>query len=232
MDYIARVSTEGCSPTVEQVNAYASNPFRSGLLNFLSGEITKTLIVDWLHEVGWIAISEDEEPTVSLTRLGQATLKALRKADSLQPTGRVVLFSGGNPFDYARFISELADLPAFTLVDPFLKKITHLEDLLEQTDCVRILVASKLTIGERSRLGIALREVPAERLDIRISSEVLHDRFVIPEGGSVFSFGTSVTGLNKHFSVLIEIPEPKSNTIRERHRVIWEEGISLRDLET
>lgn len=229
LDYISRVNEGGGNPTLSQVQTYARNPFRAVWVKAALGEFLQTDLVDWLQANDWIAVNEGER--VSLTELGQCTLRALRRAQLQAPADSIVVFRKGGPFNYAEFLVRLATYGQFMLVDPYFSELQHLQDILERTQCSRILVSTKLEKPKRDGLALALRESVADRLDIREVSEV-HDRFVIPESGVVATLGTSLTGLDKHFSVMCVLEEPFSGMVRDWHRAKWGEAKSLRERST
>jgi len=202
------------------------NPFRAAWTNLMQGEFLQTAVTDWLQTNGWITVAQDDG--VSLTELGQCVLCALRDAQTEPPADRVILFREDAPFGYAEFLSRLASYPNFMLVDPYFSDLAHLEDLLTRTLCSRILVSTGLKKAQKDGLVVALRSIPADKLDIRAARD-LHDRFVIPEGGDAASLGTSLTGLGKHFSVMCVHGAPFSDTIRNWHRAKWDEAKSLRE---
>lgn len=224
LDYIGRVCEVGYSPTLRQVQAYARNPFRAAWMKIASGEFLQTDLVDWLHDNEWIDIDESER--VSLTELGQCALRALRRAQGQAPADSIVVFREGGPFNYAEFLTRLAEYGEFMLVDPYFRELEHLEDILKRTQCSRILISTKLKKPQRDGLVLALREPIASHLEIREVPEV-HDRFVIPESGGVATLGTSLTGLDKHFSVMCKLEDPFGEMIRRWHRTKWSEATSL-----
>ena len=231
LDYIARLNDEGYQPTTAQVQAYARNPFRQGTLGLI-GEQMRELggvpnPVEWMLGCNWIQRSDQD--TMAVTDLGRSAILALRRAGRQTPSGSVVVFAAGNPFNYADFVSTLAEYDPFMLVDPYFKVRTHLHDLFDRTKCNRILVSSRLKKEEETGLAIALREIDPEKLDIRVARTDIHDRFVIPDSGSVTSLGTSLTGIDKHFSVLVSIEDPWSSMIRDWHLEVWQQGKTLRE---
>jgi hypothetical protein len=60
----------------------------------------------------------------------------------------------------------------------------------------------------------------AREFAIRVSGEV-HDRFIIPVGGSVDALGTSLNGVGKKFTVMTTLDAPVADIIRSKHEELW-----------
>jgi hypothetical protein len=63
---------------------------------------------------------------------------------------------------------------------------------------------------------------------VRVSADV-HDRFVVPESGSVDQMGTSLSGLGKKLTVTAPIATPAADSIRSEVERAWGEALRFQE---
>lgn len=225
MAYVHSLNEQGYEPTENELEVYARDPFRvavvgPGLLAAM-GELLKTPIVEYVQNVGWIRFRNSDPRRAIVTDCGKAALAAMTKLSAAPPPDNSVLvLRSQDPFVYANVVGALGEIESYMLVDPYFR-LQFLQDLLDHTKCSRILLGPAQTTPEQSRLAVAVRDLPDSPIKIRVASSQFHDRFVIPGEGEVYSLGTSLTGVGKHFSLIVKIGSPWCGHVREYHEGLW-----------
>ena len=120
-----------------------------------------------------------------------------------------------------RVISHIATLGACAIVDRYFS-IESLLHVAHSTDAEAVLVGSQ----DKSKLAGLETTLPKLRLDRRFEirkTDVFHDRFVIPSSGPVWLLGTSLSGLGRRLSIMVELTdEALSGAVRDEFQLAWD----------
>jgi len=231
--YVALVTDAGYPLTLRGLYAYDLRPepeprgMQALVAAFATRPISPEALVAWMVRAGWLS-GKDE--VVWLTDLGRVVLEQLNRRDIEAEAPIQVALSPDDPVAYARVIERIARRGQGLLVDPFFR-LDHLLHIVQHTSVSRLLTSRKGRDGEAraSALAVALSRLNLERpFQVRVS-EKIHDRFVIPRSGPVDMLGTSLSGVGKALSVLVEIGEPAAGEIRRAHERIWEGATDLEE---
>jgi len=135
-----------------------------------------------------------------------------------------------DPLATARVIGRIGELGPCALVDPYFT-FERLPDLIRATQVERVLTSSRDPKKlEVLRLALGGFE-PGASPGIR-TSDVFHDRFVIPDAGPIWLLGTSLTGLGKRLALMVEVEdETVSSAIRTRFEEEWSQAAPVREEE-
>jgi len=232
LSYIAELEKHSYSPTFEDIERYASNPYRSSELNIIRhfSEIGKQSVVQYLEEMCWIEGEDESAVGVHLSSLGRTVLKALNDEQEKTKPPEMVVLDDRNPLSYAGLIREISRLGECMLADPYLR-LESLQDIVEHTSCTRLLTSKKIGDKEVDGLAIAVRDLNAKGnrvIDARVSSDKeFHDRFAIPLAGPILFVGVSLGGIGKSFSVMGKIDDPIASMIREKYEAFWASSNAL-----
>ena len=223
--YVALATGAGYPLTLRELYAYdlRPQPEPRGLQAVVAALAVRPVnpesLVSWMVRAGWLTGRDD---VVRLTDLGRIVLEHLNRRDIEAEAPIQVALSPDDPVAYARVIERIARRGQALLVDPYFR-LDHLLHIVQHSSVTRLLTSRKGGDGEAraSALAVALSRLNLERpFEVRISGEI-HDRFVIPPSGPVDMLGTSLSGVGKALSVLIEIGEPAAGEIRRAHERIW-----------
>jgi hypothetical protein len=180
-------------------------------------------IAAWLARLGWLNVAEG---AVAMTKLGRAVLAHLDQ-ESLEdeiPVG--IVLNQGDELAEARVISHIASLGPCAVIDRFFS-IDSLLQVAHLTQVGAVLVGST----DKAKLAGLETSLPKLRLDrdfeIR-KCDVFHDRFVIPDTGPVWLLGTSLSGLGRRLSMMVELAdESLSEVIRSEFHRVWSDAEPL-----
>lgn len=242
LNYIAAMHHQGVTLTAEEINAYAARAERkprggwqelsASTLQTLEGKVREPALV-WLLRVGWVELHGptdelDDENFVTITETGQAALRALDEAAEDEfALNTTVALDAKDPMALSKVIERIMGMGRAALVDRFFGPDVFLA-VAQRTKIERILTGP----SPKKRLaGVqqALDDVLIEReFDVRVDEEdQYHDRFVIPDTGSVWALGTSISGVGVRHSVMTEIKGPVAEAIRKDFENAWCEGRPL-----
>ena len=187
--------------------------------------------LEWMDRLGWLsygqrapgADAEKQEEVVRITNLGRAVLAAGREGDREVEIPAQIALTGDDPIARARVIERLAAVGPGALVDRYFGA----EDLLaivQETKLDRILTGPSESRGRLAGLRAAMNEVSLPReIEIRVDAkDEFHDRFAIPQDGPVWAIGTSLGGVGRRNSVMIELGDsPTATAIRNAFDECW-----------
>lgn len=176
-------------------------------------------VTDWLKRLHWIETRDDH--TVRITRTGQAVLRHLEESRVEADTPVAVVLDPEDELVMARVMGELAAIGPGALVDAYFS-VDHLLTLIRSTTIDRVLTGTsdskKLTELE---VGLGLVATP-RRFEVRKSGDI-HDRFVIPDNGPLWTIGTSLTGVGNKLSMMVQLSDESdfAQAIRGRFEHMW-----------
>lgn len=176
----------------------------------------------WLARLGWLTVA-DEGVSVSITQLGRAVLAHLDQ-ESLEdeiPVG--IVLNQGDELAEGRVMSHIATLGPCAIVDRYFS-LESLLQVVHSTDAEAVLVGSR----DKSKLAGLETTLPKLRLDRKFEirkTDVFHDRFVIPASGPVWLLGTSLSGLGRRLSIMVELTDERlSDAVRHEYRLAWDDA--------
>lgn len=230
LHYIDLLTQRGYQPALDEVAKYESNLERTSaqvLMRNLA-ELFYQTALDYVQKVGWIEVLDNETRLVELTALGKSVLDHLNEQEQILEPASVVVLDDSDPLSYARFVKEIATYDTCMLADPYFR-FDSLPDIVQHTHCTRILTSKRLKPEEISALSVALRDLDnSGEIEIRIcKQEEFHDRFILPNSGSISFIGTSANSIGRKFSLIGKIKEPVAELIRAKYEQLWREATCL-----
>lgn len=223
--YVAAVTRHGYRLSPQEFEAYMASPRRKAgfdpvaMMRAVMAPPESTLA--WMHRVGWLQL---DRGAVTLTPLGSAVLRSLEEED-VEPGASVSIATTDDALAYPRVIGLIAERGEALLVDPFFRLESWLH-VLNYTSVSRLLIGPN---ADCEALAVAAETLPEGReLEIRVSADV-HDRFVVPESGSVDHMGTSLSGLGKKLTVSAPIAPPAADGIRSEVERAWGTAAPVQD---
>lgn len=227
--YVKVVHGQGYRMTVAELQAYIDARViltPSDFMARLAGMDTfvKQGVVSALRDSGWIVVSEGR---VEITELGTAVVDAMED-DEVPGVDLInVTLDSNDPFSYARVIGHIARRGEALLVDPYFH-IDQLQDVLVNTEVTRVLTSDRESKGRIASLRTALSSSALPRaLEMRLAPHAdMHDRYVIADSGPVDMIGTSLNGVGKRPSAVVEL-HTGSDEIRRLHEDIWDTATPL-----
>jgi hypothetical protein len=233
--FLVGVEDQGHCPTAPEVDAWAkgpdpwtktSHPFLQGLDpdQLFGGLFSRTVETEsassWLVRV---KLAKRIDSRLSATALGRALLAAANEREQAlesSPTIAVVL-KQDDEFALATVMAKIADVGPAALIDPYLGAEQYF-GLVRHTSVKRIITADKG--GDRVKAlsaGRAYLGQAGEAVEIRLTN-AFHDRYVIPEKGLIWMLGTSLNGVGKRTSMMVQIADsPGGRAIREAFNQEW-----------
>lgn len=238
MAYIEAMSRQGCPLTKDQVGAYAEGwvPIRTitgfsafqlsltGVGSMDNDNVTEKMTA-YLLRLGWIR--QDSASVITPTRLGQAVLREANspKPDSDASSTLEVVIDPSSPFAYAQLMAKVTSLGDCLIVDPYLDEQQVLT-LAGFPNVTRILTGDRHLKAKEPVFGLVLQAAP--HLELRTVKQAdLHDRFVIPEQGSVYMLGSSLNSIAKRFGVATTLEESSSRLISDNYDAAWGRGSAI-----
>lgn len=223
--YIGAARRYGAEITVDEVETFIDNPpenpFQMVTRVWPTRLYRQRDVIEWLGRVRWIYVDADDR--VRLTAIGQAMLRhAEAEALEAEEVEDVVL-DPDDQIAYARAVERIASAGRAMLVDPYFR-LDQLLVIVQHTKVDRLLTGGRGNDGDArlSGLSMALEKLSVPRgLEVRRNDEV-HDRFVVPDTDAVLALGTSVGGIGRRFSVLINIKPPTADQVREAMLEAWQ----------
>jgi hypothetical protein len=239
------VQRQGYKLTVAQFKAFAKRPTRlrpvrrkNPLTSYLGrlpdlsaiaglGTTPGESMLRYLYRLEWVVVEGEggevkDGDRVAVTELGRAVLAALDEGSVEQEVPTTIVLDQDDPVAKGKLIGEIAGAGECALVDRFFS-VDDLLTILQRTDVTRVLSGPtdkpKLAALEQA-LGDLEPSMPRE-FEIR-TSNAFHDRFVIPTEGAVLQIGTSLTGVGKRLSVLVNMgDDAAAQAVRKAFEEAW-----------
>lgn len=162
-----------------------------------------------------------------ITDLGAALLAAAERDEPQHGDVDLIVLDRDDSLAYPKLVARLHDVGEGLLVDPYLE-VSALHTLLTSTRLARVLVLDNGRNG--SKLAALTTHLTSTRLpreiEVRSSAE-LHDRVVVSAEGEVLTIGSSINGLNKHTTALVQVPAPGAATMRDYYERLWSDATPL-----
>lgn len=225
--YISLVNAGGQRPSRTSVEEFygSATPRRTNVMTSLSMALTEYALgtttespVEYLARMEWVGI--DRQDGVYLTPVGQALIRALDLAErDAEPVLETVL-DVDDPFAYARAILHLRTGSPALLVDPHLR-LPQLIDLNAASNIERVLVGSKLSANDLADLARGARVISdARTFELRKATNV-HDRYLIPDNGSVRMLGGSLNTVGHAPIAICNLSDDLSAHVRQIYEQMW-----------
>ena len=144
----------------------------------------------------------------------------------------ITVLTAGDPMALAAVTSAVGRARTGLLFDPHFKH-DMLSWLANSTLIERVLVKRPTRSDELKAqeqllpifLGGVLEATPGRQIEVRVSSDsALHDRGTIAQDGTVTLLGTSLTGVGRHLSVVVPLPELASRPFAEQVESMWKQA--------
>lgn len=236
--YLAAVNHTGAALTLEQLESFATAPSRKRpIMEYeidyedwateiaVPGETT----TQYLLRVSWIDASNDQ---VTLTPLGRAVLSHAERPPLVDASDGplTVSIDPRDPLAYERIFGLINAAGPGMLVDPYLS-FEGLADLATISMVTRALTSNRDDKRRLNLLGRVLGVAAASPEVRTVAPAKIHDRFFIPDHGTVYVLGSSLNSISKRPGVLVPIAdEVAAGAIRGTYEEIWEGGVTLPDL--
>ena len=234
LGYLAALDAQGHRPTPTELDAYASQPdrrpathenmffstFASSVQRLLAmrevePEETMTAHFTRLH---WASVDGGR---LRVTGLGRAIYRALEQ-QSLEPENVFdVILEATDSTAFARVVGRIADAGPALLVEPYFRLDVFMP-ITEFTGVTRVLGSERTDKTSRDVLGLAIEKLILDRpFEVRVASREVHDRYVIPDSGSVQFIGASLNGLGQ-VATAMGVINDGSEEIRRLYESIWD----------
>lgn len=229
--FVATANEGGYEPSTHEIEAWLRHPVPQERWSAMLGTATTLALygfretespVRQLSSIGWITDWGDKH---SLTQLGAAMLRGSEHAQSEEV--QVAVLGRGDPLAYPRLIGHLAEIGDALLVDPYLE-VSGATDLISHTDISRVLVSDAAgTKGKRAALATLLATELGDHFEVR-SAPGLHDRFVVSEGGEVWTIGASLNGVGRRATTVVTpLPPSAASVVASEMNQAWADAESL-----
>jgi hypothetical protein len=255
LKYVASVQRYGPRLTVAQFNAFAKRPSRrlsrrvpsdalkqlirermTDALSAFGGESSRTVpgesMLAYLYRLAWVTVEGEgeeieDDDRVAVTDLGRAVLAALDEGSAEEEIPTTLVLDQGDPVAKGRLVGEIARAGECALVDPYFS-VEDLLTILQDTGVSRVLTGSS-DQPKLAALRQALGDITLNRpFEIRLS-DAFHDRFVIPTDGDVLQVGTSLTGVGRRLSVMVNMgDDAAARAVRTAFEDSWSNAESLK----
>lgn len=193
----------------------------------LSGFVGLHHVASDLRELGLVTAERGvNRPTERAQRLLKHTdiarLGAAEQSQNHEP--RTIIGVPSEPLTYAGILTAMAGLNSVLFVDPYLAAVDL--EVLQQVGTVSRVVTGPRLVKDRNEQGdrgtlLAISAGQKPELQVRISSGI-HDRYAIPASGAGFMLGASLGGTKT--TVVIELSEQATQTVRRAHETLWEDA--------
>ncbi|GAA1680917.1 hypothetical protein GCM10009765_32610 [Fodinicola feengrottensis] len=176
-----------------------------------------------------------ESANLRLTDLGRALVAGLEGSmtfQSAEPELLAVALEPQDPMIYIHLTRTFSGAGKGMLVDPFLKP-EAVQWLLQDTTIRRVLIKSaggrKELKRDQDEIAIALGALEhGSELEIRhADSKEMHDRCLIADNDTVMVIGSSLSGIGKNVTALIQAPPDIARMYRERNEQLWQRATPL-----
>lgn len=236
LEYVAMLQRQGYRPSESEVEAFGNSPKRREPTNlnemfgrsvrpspfFLSDGET---YIDYFRRLGWIRIRESG---VELTKLSLAMLRDLNSPSVSSQTQSFieVVVKPDDKLSFTKLLHQFNNLGDALLVDPWLK-LEQFMEVAEYTPVTRILTSARAfgSISQRKIYQRALSAVDG-RIEVRYI-DALHDRHYIPDVGNIWMLGVSLNGVAKNVSVLTQLGDESSASLRDAYEKFWNDATVL-----
>lgn len=242
--YLVALEGQAYHPMPDEVNAYAKNAdrvttttmpaFELAFANILPaawrGTTHTETAVQWLVR---LKLAQEQNGGLYSTRLGRALLAAANEQEAMlesSPTIAIVL-KQDDDFALAMVMAKIAEVGSGSLVDPFL----HIEGFVQvaqNTKITRIITGPDAGAGRLRALSAgraALDGIVDVVPEIRVA-DVFHDRYLIPDAGPIWMLGTSLNGVGKKTSAMVQVAdEPGGRAIRATFQEEWAKARAIAD---
>lgn len=182
-------------------------------------------VVDHLVYLGWLekVAGSSEDSRLRLTDLGSALLRDREREAATEDDVSVVVLGNDDPLAYPLMVGQLASAGTGYLIDPYLK-LDGLHTVVMNTQLTRVLVSPKTGKPAIAAMRTHLDSPSlARRVELRESTG-LHDRYVFADDKNAFMLGTSLNGVGKTTTVLVPIPSPARESLRDTYERLWAEA--------
>ena len=235
--YLAALDAHSYTPTVDELQAYATNPSRRGAV--LSGGIFDTTVgstmasianvfkgtrvdvpaetvTDYLLRLGWATL-EDER--VRITTLGRAVCKVLQQTTDTEDA--VVVLQPNDPIALGRVVEHFAKAGDALLVDPYFR-LDQLTLIVGRTVLTRVLTSERVTEAELAGLQTAVEQLLLPRaFEVRVASRELHDRYLIPPSGPITLLGSSMNSIGRVVTAMTPLSDGAED-LRQTYENLWD----------
>lgn len=175
-----------------------------------------------LRRLGWI--EPDNRCRYGVTLLGHALLKAEGSTDATEEDATVMVLSAEDDLAYGHVLGVIAECGEALIVDGYLdaQELLH---ILVDSNATRFLVGNKLSKARLAELAIRIRlSSPNDHGAIReLRRTNLHDRYLIGDH-KVYGLGSSLNGVGKSMTTLVEMPDVAARSIRDQAEEWWRDG--------
>ena len=222
-----RQTSPGVAAFLEQISGpggLASTFLRSILAGVETPEVVVAearpaeTVNEWLTRLGWLRIVDGR---ILITQLGEAVLAHLEQTDVEVEIPVALTLRRDDELARARVFAKIAELGPAALVDPYFS-MEGLLQVVQSTRVDRVLTSGK-SASKVAGLEVALAGLSDERtVEVR-KSDAFHDRLVLSDQGPVWMLGTSLTGVGKHLSIMVEIGDGASRgALRSAFDEAWQ----------
>lgn len=171
-----------------------------------------------LRRLGWI--ERDPRGRYGVTQLGHALLRAEAATDGDGQDSPVMVLTAEDELAYGRVLGVISECGDALIVDAYLgtQQLVH---ILQHSSASRFLVGNKLAKGRVTELAATILLTPTRDGAVReLRSADLHDRYVVGEN-KVYGLGSSLNGIGKSMTTLIEMPDAAARAIRSETEDLW-----------
>lgn len=243
--YLVALEGQTYHPTPEEIDAYARGAdqarkvisgFQAVFTSIVSATLRETVETEtaaqWLVR---LKLAQAQDNRFRSTSLGRALLAAANEQEAMleaSPPLAIVL-KQDDEFALATVMAKIAEIGPGSLVDPYLRMEGFVQ-LAQHARITRIITGPKTADGRLQALSAgraALEDVDVIEVlpEIRVV-DVFHDRYLIPDIGPIWMFGTSLNGVGKRASAMVQVAEePGGRAIRAAVQDEWARADSLAD---
>jgi hypothetical protein len=171
-----------------------------------------------LRRLNWI--ERDQRGRYGGTQLGHALLRAEAAADEDDEDTSVMVLTAEDELAYGRVLGVISECGEAMIVDAYLgaQELVH---ILKDSSASRFLVSSKLSRSRLTELALMIRLTPPTDGVVReLRCADFHDRYVIGEI-KVYGLGSSLNGVGKSMTTLVQMPDTAAQTIRAEAESLW-----------
>ncbi len=217
--YVELVERGGGRLTTHQIDAYVRAPLPSETTGWAGGWDTLYVLTGmqkrdyaaYMKALGWLR----GDVRVKLTEIGRAIVKAHTEPESNSGEGEAVtVLYPEDPMNLLTLTGAISSAKSGLLVDPYFKD-GHFPWLVNSTSISRVLLCRKSSERGVIELAVGGALASGRELEVRcLPPKEVHDRYLIAEDGAVSIMGISLTGVQRHFSVIAPVPEPGAGAVR------------------
>lgn len=175
-----------------------------------------------LRRLGWI--ERDRRGRYAVTQLGHALLRAEASAGSEDEESSVMVLEADDELAYGQVLGVVAECGDALVVDAYLGT-DQLAHLLKHTNACRFLVGRKLNKARVAELSVLIELTPPDPdgpiRELRQAD--FHDRWLIGEH-HVYGLGSSLNGVGKAATTLVQMPDGAAYTIRSQAEHLWDDA--------